>query len=461
MKYVILVFMMVSVFCPLRAQGVCEPQCESQLLRVEIANNVLNAQPAQGEVPAPDSPSPESVSIDSNSLTSEFGISGNNLMNQLALLECAAMAAAGRPIPPNHACIGLPTPFDGPITTQSRPNPHWELSMLSSQILGTNVTSERIKQRLLAIREDFLNREPRYLTGHETPEDLVRDRAFVRQAAQDQIDELLTPMIDLIANNQLRIQMPSILEIHNSISNTGNSHDLATALPGICNERSSPHANRSIPNCPVQVYADLNEFNNLLAEMWESGRMCTSGRGRFQPERENGERMYKDGLVPLGTGGCAIDAGRMKCYIKAPPRLSWDSATRKYKTTIGLESCHHRPNSHNMGQFRSDFDVSMSFSPSLCDNGDFCVKNPSVNWSIVWGTQMSDTFITRNQLHGINSNSVGDSTIEAISNVFRLPLSAGVGPVVPLSLEADGRVDAGSGFFGACFRPREGSARAE
>ncbi len=439
MRNVILVSIIVTVFCPsVWAQAGCAPaQCKSELLRVEIA------QSAQAQ----------SASLDSSSLMSEFGVANITPMQQLALLECAAMSAAGRPIPPRHACIGLPTTFDGPITTQSRPNPGFELMVLSRDILGRNVTSERIKQRLMAIREDFLNRQPRLLTGEETPEDLVRRRAWERADAQREIDQFITPMIEHISANQLTDQMPSILEIHNSVSSTG------IALRGVCTQRSSPHENRSIPNCPVQVYADLNEFNNLLAEMWESGRLCTSGRGRFRPERENGERKYGEGVIPLGTGGCAIEAEGMKCYIKSPPRLSWDTATRKYNTSIALESCYHA-DSPGYGRLSADFNFNMSFSPSVCGNGDFCVTNPDVSWSVVTGTFRSDR-INLGAFVGIDTNVLGDGMVSTLSNGFRLPLSSGAGPLAQLPLEADGRFDAGSGFFGACLRPRQDTVRAD
>ncbi len=402
--------------------------------------------------------SKQSMSVESSSMMSEFGISNFMVTDQLAITECAALSAAGRPIPPDHACIGLNDIFEGPITTAYKGRLSSEIQSLNRASRGLNVTSESIKQRLIALREVVLARRTEFLDGTETPEELQTRNEWTLLDANLDINDYLNPIVEQISTNQLRSQLPSMLEIHNSISSDGLGRDLAIALPGVCTDRASPHANRSIPNCPVQVYADLNEFNILLQRMWESGRLCQSGSGRFRQDRdEYNQPKYNEEGAPVGTGGCAIESDGMLCYMKAPPQLSWDTATRKYKTKVSLESCYRGPAFLGLGRFGGDFDINMAFSPAACDNGDFCVQNPDVNWNVVPG---SGRFALRESslFHEVVNQGLNDAIVGSLSNGMRLPLSSGTGPLGLSPLVSEGRVDAGPGYFGACLKPKEGSA---
>ncbi len=92
-----------------------------------------------------------SLFVNSRDFMSELGLPTTEISEQLALTECALLRGAGRPIPPNHACIGLPFP-GGNVTTEFDSPAINELMMLEYATRGRNITSESIKQRLIALR---------------------------------------------------------------------------------------------------------------------------------------------------------------------------------------------------------------------------------------------------------------------------------------------------------------------
>jgi hypothetical protein len=105
------------------------------------------------------------------------------------------------------------------------------------------------------------------------------------------------------------------------------------------------------------------------------------------------------------------------------------------------------------GRIGGDFNLDFSFTPKACNGGDFCMDNPDVNWSVVPG---SERFALRpeSMLNGLVQSNIQSAINGAIGDTIRIPMATSVGPLASVPLEAEGRVDTGPGFFGACLRLR-------
>lgn len=390
--------------------------------------------------------------LSSQNMASELGLGNMQIRDRVSMLECSVLKNTNRPIPPDHACVGLPY-YGGTITPENFSSPTInELMTLKDAAGRLQITSESLKQRLIALKPQLLE-EPMYGDDPNDQSDFaIRSRRAHRENIQKDIEEYLDPVIDSISRNQLESQIFNFVEIQNQLSG-GASRNVGVSIPEICSDRNpSPHARREMRNCPIQAYVDLNEFNQVLNRMWSAGRLCHSGRGAYVPQLENGQQKYDSEGKPLGSG-CYMEVGGMGCYMNSAPQIHYDARTRKYKTSVHLKACYRPPAFLGMGRFGGDFNIDFSFSPKACNGGDFCMDNPDVNWRVVPGTERfalrPGGFLTNVVTEGIQNAVNG-----AISNTIRIPLTSNVGPLAGIPLEAEGRTDNGPGFFGACLRLR-------
>lgn len=382
--------------------------------------------------------------VSSRDLSSELGISNLQMRNQLARTECAALKEAKRPIPPAHPCIGLDH-YGTTITTDFSSPSINELMDLKRVTAGLPITSENMKQRLIALKELIRARHDVY----GRPDDPPHFKQAWLEAREKEIQEFIDPLIDSISKNQLESQIFNFIEISNQLQNGSNSRNVGVSVPEICSDtRPSPHARREIKDCPVQAYMDLNEMNQVLDRMWKAGRLCHKGRGPFVAS----ETKYDNDGRPNGNG-CYFEVAGMGCYLHNPPQINFDLKTKKYKTSVKLKSCFRGPVMLGLGKLGGDFNIDFSFTPKACNGGDFCMDNPDVKWSVVPG---SERFALRpsSPLNGIVESSIQNAINGAIGDAIRIPMASSVGPLASVPLEAEGRVDTGPGFFGACLRLR-------
>ncbi|MES2525625.1 MAG: hypothetical protein V4598_01005 [Bdellovibrionota bacterium] len=393
--------------------------------------------------------------VSSENLASELGIGNLQIRNQLAKTECAALRGAGRPIPPTHACVGLPG-FSGPITPENFSSPMInELMSLEYVSRDLQLTSESVKQRLIAMK-DVIRAQ---IDEFDRPEDNSEFQQDIRRRRRENLEvtirEYIDPLVDRISRNQLEGQVVNFIQIQNQLS-SGNSRNVGVSVPEICSDTNpSPHARKSIPNCPIQAYVDLNEMNQVFDRLWKAGRICQQGRGPYVPTMADGQQSYDPEGKPIGSG-CYMEMGGMGCYLNSAPQIQYDARTRKYKTRINLKACYRGPVLFGQGRFGGDFNIDFAFTPKACHGGDFCMDNPDVSWNVVPGTErfgLRPSSFFRDMISG----RIEDAMKSAVGDTIRIPMASGVGPLASIPLEAEGRVDSGPGYFGACLRLR-GSA---
>lgn len=398
-----------------------------------------------------------STMVDSRNFMNELGLSNLAARDQMAKLECAALKGAGRPIPEKHACVGLPGFMGETITPENfNSSPGMEVGSMSYYIKGKNVTSENIKQRLIAVKELLLQEKlPEIFAKDKTPEQLADTEEWYRRSVVDRVQRDIDPLIDEIAKNQLEGELYKFISISNQL-NQGQSTQIGLSLPEICSQKPSPHSGKKIKNCPIQVYADLNEFNKVIGKMFDTGRMCMGGKGEYIPEKDaNGKQAYDSKGRPLAKGGCQIEVAGMTCHIKQPPQIKYDTKTKKYKVDLKMKECFYPGVILGLGKFGADFNIDFSFSPKACHNGDFCMDKPDAKWSVVPGTErfgMKESSF----FHGIITSKIDEAIKGAMQNQIRLPLASSVNSPIPL--QAEGRVDSGPGYFGACLEVQKGAS---
>jgi hypothetical protein len=423
---------MPAVMHPIRSSietGVKEALAKT--LQDQVAQGAAYLRQAQGD---------QALRVDAQSFISEIGVKNMMVQNPLAVLECATISETGGQIPANHACIGLPAPsfseggtpvdeYSSTINQNTRMRYFFALSDLRRAIDNydgtSNVTSDNVKSRLERIRNMLIAAN----NGRETYD-----------------SQQISGMIRLIEEAQARANIPRFLELQTRVGQgmTG----VGVAMEEICDaNRPSAHLNRSMPGCPIQVYADLNDMNRLLRRMWENGQMCERGRGPFVPERDAQGQVVRNGIgQPRGTG-CYINAG-LGCYLDEPPQLTYNATTRRYQTRIRMKSCYHN-GFFGILAFGSDLNIDYSFQPRACHNGDFCAENPRVSSTLVPGTGRGA--LSGGWISDKIGEAIRDGVREGLGSAIRLPLASATGVLGSVPLRAQGRVDVGAGYFGACL----------
>ncbi len=398
----------------------------SDVLALQVSTSVEQLRSRTGEG--------RSLRVDAASIMSEMSLANVRALDPVAVLECALIQKMGQRIPADHSCIGLENPnlSGGLVTPDTELNYFFSESDLKYEIFRigdstTNVTSEGIRQRLVRIRDQL-----KTIPGSDWDVDDVEE------------------LINAITEAQTAANLPRFVELQANLGNAMTGVGLS--LPDLCDANSpSAHEGRSIPNCPIQVYTDLNDMNALLRKMWENGQMCESGRGPFVPERNSaGQPVYYSSGMAKGTG-CYINMSGLGCYMKEPPQLRYITATKRYATSVKVQSCFHN-GFFGIGKFGGDLNINLDFKAKACHNGDFCVDSPNVDWNVVPGTER---FALQNgaSFNGTVMGALNSGITQGLGQTIRLPLASATGVLGDVPLKSEGRVDTGAGFFGACLKP--------
>lgn len=375
--------------------------------------------------------------LDSSAFMSELSYTSKSLWEAAAFYECRHLVFSGKPVPENHACLGMEvTFFDRPghekishenISTSSDVSFFLEASTLGvdlSYYRWGNTVAESFRKKLVSLQM--------ILESHELSPDLTPEQGKkVLRERQSLLKNSITPFIANIDRLRLSNTLLNNVEIQGDLVSSVH-RDLSLAIPGICNKTAaSPHANVSIPNCPIQAYVDLNEFNRVLTTLWDTGRMCNGGAGV----------------------DCALPTDLIYCKLGNAPQLRYLGRSGRFASSIKLRNCNKDilPFGIFGASLGADFNVEFTFKPKACYNGDFCIDQPNVTWSIVSGTEqgwLKDPF-----LRGKITDSINKSIHDSMSKTFRIPFaSATSGFMADIPLRAEGRTKAGAGYFGVCLK---------
>jgi hypothetical protein len=383
-----------------------------------------------------DKKEPTQINTPTNSFLSEMGVGNIVVKKYIDLMDCSLLKQENKPIPAGHKCLNQLYPFKKKNLSQKDiPRPADAANMIAEQMARYDqVTSEDIRSRVAS----FENR----MTG------LNLGSVF---------NSKLKPIDKKISDKQLESSMFNNIQIMTKIGN-GTSAGVGVAIPELCDiDNPSPHFGKSIPNCPIQTYIDLNELNSLLTSMFKSGRLCHSGKGDFVPETNaKGEQVRNDDGSPRGNG-CLFsieeDEDGMRCFLNGAPQLKYDSVSGGYKVDLKTKECFRGAVALGQGKIGGDINFEIGFTPSICDQGDFCLENGNANWNVVPGTAryaLKDS----SWFNGIVKGTIDKKLKEIISQTIKVPLSSGSGPMSMIPLEAEGRIDKGPGYFGACLKTK-------
>lgn len=268
-----------------------------------------------------------------------------------------------------------------------------ELDVSMSQY--EHVTGESLRKRLLALppHPDIL-RLANKIAANQNNSQFYTDLAFMEQL-----------------NNQLGGQV-------------------TLGVPEMCGEYSSI-SNRSIKGCEAQAYIDLNEFNQLLRKMYETGRLCHQGRG------ENCYFMLES--KPDG----------MSCYLDGPPSLRYEAGQGKYRLRFNTRNCSRPAMMLGLGKVGGDINFDIGYQADICE-GDFCLKNGEAKWEVEPGTARG-AFRDESILKGAAVDAMGKQLGKMLGQTLRLPLTSPNGPFALVPFKAAGKTDQGEGYFGTCL----------
>lgn len=402
----------------------------------------------------------QALYMNSSETLGMLNVSNAKLLNRLAALECATLQANNRPIPADHTCIGSTDHRGDPITTSSVLDAGFERMNMSGLLRQTNANSQEIIDRLQAL-------SPLILTEPFDPGDsfvvLENPEPFARMhqsSLNGFVNRDIAEGVEVIRQNRLRESAINIIGITDRVTDN-ESRELSLITPELCDQTTaSNHFGRRIPNCSAQAYTDLEEFNRVLAEMWSTGALCQAGRGS---EREMPRENF-----PIGDRvGCFLPiASGFSCYLKSPPRLSYNSRTRRYDTAIELERCYKTaaggilgelarlamPELESLGSFGADFNINLSSELNINNEGSITAQNSNSTFNIVPGSEsgglLEDDMWNDQVVEGVN-----EAFSDALSQVLTIPVQEMTSSLVGFPIRATGRIDSGPGYIGVCFEP--------
>lgn len=391
--------------------------------------------------------SEDALLLDSSLFMSELSFTGKRLWDSVYFNECRQLVFSGKQVPVGHPCIGLDVTFFDRLRAGGDPNEKISLASglkfflegstmtyeLSYPDQWPNVVSENFRKRLLVLRQIVEKSE---LSSALTAEQ-IKKIARERQGLVITIDKFVAQ----IEKKRAADKVFQNVEIQGDLFQ-GVRREVGLALPDVCSQtRPSAHAQVSIPNCPIQAYVDLNEFNYLLRKLWETGRICDGGKGAYKPNSSE------------FPNGCRLPTDLISCRLEEAPQLTYQGKSGRYATSIKLRNC--RKNILPFGIFGAslggDFNVSLTFKPKACNNGDFCIDQPRVTWNLVSGSQ--EGLLKDPLIRGQITRAIDSSINEAMSKTFRIPLaSATSGLIAEIPLKSEGRTKSGAGYFGVCLK---------
>ena len=376
--------------------------------------------------------------LDSSSFMSELSITPPALWQSIAYQECRQLVFSGKQIPADHACIGLDVTFTERLQANLDPKVkittssdieffmkgwtlEYDLSWPSQRF--PNVVSELLRKSLIKLKTQIEAGElSSELNGEEIRKVTNERRSMIRD-----IDTLTAQILAKRESDNVFKNIEVIGDLLPGVRRT-----VSLSIPGMCSATVlSTHAAANIPNCPIQAYVDINEFNKVLGTLWSSGRMCNGGKGTE----------------------CQLPTDLIGCNLHTAPQLKYLGASGRYSTDLKLRQCRKEllPFGIFGAHVSGDFNVSLSFKPKSCHNGDFCIDQPRVTWALLPGTGtgvMSDPFLRAKVTTAING-----AINESMSKTFRIPLATATsGFLSQIPLKAEGRTKSGAGYFGVCFK---------
>jgi hypothetical protein len=377
---------------------------------------------------------PTQISAPTNSFLSEMGVGNMDVKKYVDLMDCSLLKQEKKIIPVDHKCLNQLYPFKKKnLVLKDILRPAEAAKMLEDKMVHYDqVTSEDIRTRVAGFEKRMTS--------------LNLGSIF---------ESKLKPINKKIADKQLESSLFNNIHLMTNLGN-GSTAGFGISIPELCDiDNPSPHSGKSIPNCPIQTYVDLNEINSLMTEMYKSGRLCHSGKGDFIPKTNNKNEIIRKGDgSPLGNGCLfSIEESQngMRCFLNGAPQLKFDQSTRGYKVDFKTKECFRGAVALGQGKIGGDINFEIEFTPNICDDGAFCLENGNAIWKVVPGTARyalkESSFFS-----GIVKSTIDKKLNEMISETIKIPLSSGSGPMAMIPLEAEGRIDKGPGYFGACLK---------
>lgn len=379
----------------------------------------------------------DALVLDSEAFVSELSYTPSTLWQAVAFHECRQLVLSGKPIPAGHECIGQDVTFFGrrgetsieqaKITARSDVRFFYDVSTLGTVIIAPdvfypNVVAESFRKRLLALRNLF---ESRDLAPELT-------QAEAKKVIEERVSTIRSMINPLLANIQKKRAADNLFRNIEVTSNlVAGRREVGLGVPGICNASTSTISNVNIPNCPIQAFVDLNQFNAVLTTLWEKGRTCSSGQGVE----------------------CSLPTDFISCKMVNPPQLRAIGTTGRYSTSLQLRKCNKDilPFGIFGASIGGDFNVSLTFKPKACNNGDFCIDQAQVTWQLLRGSEAG--WLKDPGMRRIVTEKIDKAIHEAMSKTFRIPFaSATSGFMSEVPLKAEGRVKSGAGYFGVCLK---------
>lgn len=385
-------------------------------------------------------PTEKSSYIDGRSFMSELSFHNSEASRRFKELECSQLYFDNtyrlsideyRDHPSTAHCRG-----DESIRVSTREEDRRRmLDSLANFVEQNSITSESLRRKLVNFK-DLLENEYAYHGFPQFKPDNFDSNH--RKKMERLYEQRVLPIIAKIEANQAERDLPLLIGKVLNDPNPQTGLEFGASLPELCNELgSSPLANRRMKNCPIQVYADLNQFNGLLKKFWENGQICQEGSGRE----------------------CKYVMGDVTCILGDAPSLK--SVSSRFEITIPMHNCSR---SALLGGFRGKMDFKLSFIPKACHNGDFCLDDPIPDVKLYESTVGGALRTPENGGLGFREmvlDRMRGAILGAATSFTRIPFASAVsGPMAQIPLRAQGQVDVGNGFFGVCLEPDNNKASA-
>ncbi|HXH31792.1 MAG TPA: hypothetical protein VNJ01_13345 [Bacteriovoracaceae bacterium] len=416
-----------------------------------------------------------SVTVDGKSLMNKMSLPNVKALESVAKIECSMFLGAGDPIPAHCKDVkGFPASALDNINRV-----YSEISALEILLRQSTVVDEDIINRLAAL----LGKNPSEVLDSTStfscPADaevkpvVCRLKTDIKKDDNPRISEerkkqshdffegiqkrniaefpnRLRKLASAVKAKQDSLSMGNVVQIVNNINDGKLGSSFGLTFPELCDPKPSAHADKKMAGCPVQVYADIEEFGKVLARMWETGQLCESGSGKYVPNSSGGAK-----------SGCYINMNGMSCYIDAAPKIKYvpkivgkGKKARdlgKYELTLPLKACYKSALFGLLYKFGVSMpDLKMSFRPKEC-NGDLCLTDVQGNPGTL--TEKKDDLTggwkaTKIE-DGIMSSIMKELPKYVMENI-KLPLASTLG--FPVQTK---KVDTGVGYLGVCLEPKK------
>tara|TARA_Y100000768_G_scaffold384751_1_gene369408 strand:- start:1210 stop:3459 length:2250 start_codon:yes stop_codon:yes gene_type:complete len=427
----------------------------------------------------------QSYFVHRNEVLSDIAGANLDMRREMDMLECALIMEGEGVVPDHHPCMRR-HPDEGWRTegfdAEQRRNyiKRWERMVfvmpdIARAVREQNLTSPYLERRLEGLKDLI---RARTVNGTNDPETMERMSDAVRNSLPEGLQRRnardIADIDEVIANlnmNQAATTVEDFVEIQRVLSGDGLS--VGAAMAGVCDTLNpSSFTGRSMEGCPIQIYSDLGEMNNLLDHMWQTGELCTRGAGRFIPELRDNRWVVRDrenGNRPVGNDGCYLYLeNRLGCYLESAPRIEFDSRAGNYKVSVDMEHC-HRPNESFLGLeapgtwFGMDFDVVATGNPTICHGGDFCLEDVDVDYTIVEGTEAGGLrssgllgLLFDVDVPGEIRGQLEESIANAVNSSIRVPMSSTIPTLRGFTIRPTGQIDKGPEYFGVCMELTRG-----